>query len=214
MKISKFFDKLVDLIKSIFHKKNKDEDPKPQPEPAPEPVIPTEDFTPPTRTGKDLYTGNGKFNTFKDLERAKESSNKQVTISGWFNVKTWSGGGSEQPQGFCFACKGLVGSHWGINLTVRPNQLVWNATKGEVTANCKISTGSWHHVKAEATTNSVKFWLDGKLLTTGEKKFSGSLIQDSNEILRLGGYYCPYPQAVWFNQSLNGQISDYSISMK
>ena len=99
--IKKFCQKIIDLIKSIFDKEKDDPEPIPEPTPAPEP-IPTEDFTPPERKGVGLYNGDGKFNTYKDIGRNKETSSKQAIISGWFAVKNWSGGGSEQPKGFCF----------------------------------------------------------------------------------------------------------------
>lgn len=183
----------------------------PKPEPAPEPA--GEDFSPPERTGVDSWTGSGAFNTFNDVGRAPETSHKRVTVQGWFKAKSWSGGGSEQAKGFCFACKGLVGSHWGLNLTVRPDALAWNATKGEVVAACTVGLNEWHHLKADATADSVTFWLDGKRLVTGEKAFSGPLIQDSGEPLRVGGYKCPWETATWFNQSLNGEISDWKVDM-
>lgn len=171
-------------------------------------------FTPPTRRGTDEWTGNGKFNTYKDAGRANEKSSSKVVVSGWFNVNAWSGGNSSQPAGFAFADKGKVGSHWGLFLAIRPDGLVWGSTKGEIVAPAKVYTGVWYHVKAEATSSSVKMWLDGKLLKNNEKTFSGNLIQDSGEPLRLGGYHCPWSNATWFNQSLIGKISDMEIEMK
>lgn len=205
---------LVEKIKEWFKRDDEEVEPKPTPEPEPTPQPPSEDFIPSTRTGAGEWTGNGKFNTFKDCGRKDEKSSSKVIVSGWFNANGWSGGGSEQPSGFCFANKGRLGSHWGLNLTVRPNALVWNSTKGEITASANISTKAWHHVKAEATQSNVKFWLDGKLLKTGTKPFAGLIIQDSGEPLRVGGFECPWPNATWFNQSLNGRISDVSVEMK
>ena len=206
-KIIKWLKEIWNKIKEWFHNKEENDA---QPDPTP---VNLEDFTPPARTGKDKWTNNGKFNSYKSLGRAKESSCHKVTIQGWFKANSWSGGGKEQPAGFCFACKGLIGSHWGVNLLIRPNALVWNATKGEVSASCKVNLNEWYHVKTETTCSKAKFWLNGHLLVTGEKPFAASLIQDSEEELRLGGYYCPWPNVTWFNQSLNGEISDYSIEL-
>ena len=216
--IKKFFDKIIDFIKSIFSKDAEPSlEPVPDSEPVPEPIPvppPSEDFDPPPRTGNQKYTGTGVWNQFLAFGRNKETSHSRVEISGWFKAKSWSGGGKEQPAGFSFANKGKVGSHWGINLTVRPNALVWNATKGEVFAKCNVSLNVWHHVKTIATTNKVDFWLDGKKLTTEKQTFAGPLISDSGEPLRIGGYYTDYKQATWFNQSLNGEISDWKVEMK
>lgn len=190
--------------------------PEPEPTPAPEPIPPpaTSDFTPPTRTGSPKWTGSGKWNTFKDLGRASESSSKSVTVECWFKANSWSGGGEAQPAGFCAASKGRVGSHWGLNLTVRPNALVWNATKGELCAPCKVSLKAWHHIRAEATPTAVRMWLDGKELAVGQKTFTGKLIQDSAEPIRIGGYYTDYASALWFNQSLDGETSDWKVVIK
>ena len=222
MNIRRMLEKLIKLLKEFFS--GDDDKPTPDPEPTPtptptptpdpEPQPSSEDFTPPERKGTGEWSGTGKFNTFKDLGRASEKSSSTVIVSGWFNANGWSGGNKEQAAGFCFANKGKLGSHWGLCVLVRPNGLVWNATKGEIVASASVSTKVWHHLKAEATSNSVKFWLDGKLLKTGDKSFSGSLIQDTGESLKIGGYDCPWPNATWFNQSLNGKISDVSVSMK
>lgn len=188
-------------------------EPTPAPEPSPAPAPASSDFTPPVRTGTPSWTGSGKWNTYKDVGRASESSGKSVTVECWFKANAWSGGGEAQPAGFCAASKGRVGSHWGLNLTVRPNALVWNATKGELAAPCKVTLKTWHHVRAVATPTAVRLWLDGKELSVPKKTFAGNLIQDSGEPLRLGGYHCPWEQATWFNQSINGEISDWKVEM-
>lgn len=188
--------------------------PEPTPEPEPTPTPASEDFIPPTRTGKNLWTGNGVWNTFKDAGRAGETSSKRVLVEGWFRATNWSGGGKEQAKGFCFASKGLVGSHWGLFLSVRPGGLVWGATKGEIVAKATVTLNSWHHVRALVEGSSLKMWLDGKLLANGPKEFSGALIANSGEPLRIGGYYTNYEKATWFNQSLVGQISGWKVEMK
>lgn len=184
--------------------------PEPTPTPAPQPT--SEDFTPPARTGENAWKGNGKWNTYKDAGRAKESSSKRVLVEGWFKVAEWSGGGEAQPKGFVFACKGRLGNHWGFNLAIRPDGVVWNATKGEILAKAKVTAKEWHHVRAVADKSSVKMWLDGRLLANGPKEFSGNLIADSDQPLRIGGYHCEWNQATWFNQSLNGEM-EWKVEM-
>ena len=188
-------------------------EPEPTPDPDPEPEPSDEDFTPPERTGAGSYVGKGAFNTFLDAGRTGEHSNKLVTVEGWFKANAWTAGNSAQAAGFCFACKGLVGTRGGLMFTVRPDCLVWNATKGEITAPCTVPLGEWHHAKAESTPDSVKFWLDGKLLKAGEKTFDGPLIEDTGEPLRIGGYMCPWENATWYNQSIDGEISDWKVEM-
>lgn len=192
--------------------------PQPQPEPTPTPT-PTpspasEDFTPPARTGKDLWTGTGGWNTFKNAGRVLETSSKRVLVEGWFRATAWSGGGEAQPQGFCFASKGLVGSHWGLNLSVRPGGLVWNATKGEIVAKAAVSLNAWHHIRALVEGATLKMWLDGRLLENGPKEFGGGLIATSDQPLRIGGYYTNYETATWFNQSLCGEVCDWKVEME
>ena len=189
-------------------------EPTPEPAPAPEPEPSDEDFTPPERTGADSYVGNGAFNTFLDVGRATESSHKLVTIEGWFKAKSWTGGGSAQAAGFCFAFKGLVGKRGGLMASVRPDSLVWNATGGEIVAPCTVPLNEWHHFKCIATPDAAKFWLDGKLLKSGEKKFSGALCSDTPEPLLIGGYMCPWPKATFYNQSIDGEISDWKVEME
>lgn len=188
-------------------------DPEPEPMPDPEPEPPAEDFTPPERSGADAYVGKGAFNTFLDAGRASESSGKRVTVEGWFKANSWTAGNSAQAAGFCFAFKGLVGSRLGLMFTVRPDSLVWNATKGEIVASCFVPLGEWHHARAEATPDSVKFWLDGRLLKAGEKSFDGPLIEDNPEPLRIGGYMCPWENATFYNQSIDGELSDWKVEM-
>ena len=163
--------------------------------------------------GTYFWTGSGKFNTFKDLGRSNESSSKKVVISGSFKANKWSGGNKEQDSGFCFVSKGLVGDHWGVFLCVRPNGLMWGSTKGEVVAPCTISLGKEYSIKAEAYPNKVSFWLNGKLIKVLSNPYSSPLIRNSSQPLRLGGYYCPYPSATFFNQSINGTITNAKIEM-
>lgn len=173
-----------------------------------------DDFTPPARTGSPSWQGKGTWNAFKDEGRAGESSSRHVTVEAWVKAESWSGGGKEQAAGFCVASKGRVGSHWGLCFFVRPDGLVWNATKGEVVAPCKVKLGVWYHVKAVADRDKVRMWLDGEELDVGEKTFAGALIQDSGEPLRIGGYYTDYAGASWFNQSLDGEITDWKVEME
>ena len=211
----KVWNKIIEFFKSIFSKDDQTEPDIPDPVPVPDPdPVPSEDFDPPARTGSQKYTGTGTWNQFKDAGRNKESSHSRVEVSGWFKAKSWSGGNKEQAAGFSFANKGKVGSHWGINFTVRPNALVWNATKGEVLAKCNVALNTWNHVKAVAVANKVDFWFNGKKLVTEKQTFAGALISDSGEPLRIGGYYTDYKQATWFNQSLNGELSDWKVEMK
>ncbi len=172
-----------------------------------------DDFTPPARTGSPSWQGKGTWNAFKDEGRAGESSSRHVTVEAWVKAESWSGGGKEQAAGFCVASKGRVGSHWGLCFFVRPDGLVWNATKGEVVAPCKVKLGVWYHVKAVADRDKVRMWLDGEELDVGEKTFAGALIQDSGEPLRIGGYYTDYAGASWFNQSLDGEVTDWKVEM-
>ncbi len=213
--IDKFLKRVWEIIKSIFHKKDEQED---IPEPSsssssdPEPQPPTDDFIPPDRIVRKQYVGYGKFNTFK--EEYCENPTTSVTLSAWIFPEEWSGGNSEQGLGCAVLNKGQVGNHWGISLTARPDALVWNATRGEIKAKCSIPLKKWSHVQAKATKDKIEFWLNGKKLISEKKTFAGDLFQNSDEPLRIGGYYCPWPNATWFNQSIKGQIQDWTVELK
>lgn len=176
------------------------EPPTPTPTPAPEP----EPAGLPERTGSPVWTGQGKFNSYKEIT-GTASPAKKVRVRAWFKATAWSGGGESQPQGFCLANKGIVGSHWGFLVGIRPNGIVANGTKGEVVGVVAVALGEWHYIDISIEKRKVSCALDGKSVVFPTPTID--LLQASGEPLRIGGFRCPWPQATWFNQSIKGQIS-------
>lgn len=188
--------------------------PDPEPEPAPEPdPTPAPDPLPdsepvPDRMGEPSWKGNGSFNTYEEIQGTPSPENS-VRIQAWFKANAWSGGGGEQASGFCLANKGLVGSHWGFNVTVRPGGIVANGTRGELVGPCVVSLGEWHFLDITIEPRKVTCFFDGDPVRFGAPGFD--LLGPSNEPLRIGGYHCPWPKAPWFNQSLDGEVSDWKV---
>lgn len=185
---------------------------------APPPVVvppvappdPVADFTVPPRTGTPSYTGTGVFRSFLTID-GTESPRKGVTMETWVKVNRFV-----RPEvGASLLNKGLAGSHWAYNLTVRPNAIVYGATKGSVLAPCQIKTGRWYHVRMDVEGSTVRVWLDGKAIpvTTYE---TTALLAKSGEPLRVGGYLVPltWNDAVWYNSSLDGEMSDWRVSVR
>lgn len=169
----------------------------------------------PERTGNPSYTGNGRFNTFLDLGMNDANPRDSFTFSCWFKVDNWSGGNREQSLGATLVCKGLVGSHWSFYIGVHPDGFRYGATRDSVHAPATIERGRWYHVSVTATGTDANFWLDGKpLADRGRDTGIGSLFQDGNQPVRIGGYYVPWPNASWFNQSIDGQITDWKLEVK
>lgn len=183
------------------------EEPTPTPTPTPEPSPSGR----PDRTGNPSWTGKGAFNTFKEISD-KTSPSKKVSVRAWFKATAWSGGGTSQPQGFALANKGVVGNHWGFAVFVRPNGIVANGTKGEVVGAVKVSLGEWHYLDITLEKRKVSCSLDGKAVAFPTPGID--LLQASSEPLRIGGFRCPWTQATWFNQSIQGQISDWKVDIQ
>ncbi len=175
-------------------------EPSPTPDPEPEPV--------PNRMGEPSWKGTGAFNTYDEIQGTPSPENS-VRVRAWVKANDWTGGGSEQAAGFCLANKGLVGSHWGFNLSIRPGGVVVNGTRGELVGPCVVSLGEWHFIDCTIEPRVVTCFLDGNLVRFGAPDFD--LLGPSNEPLRIGGYHCPWPKATWFNQSINGEISDWQV---
>lgn len=185
--------------------------PEPTPEPTPAPTPAPAPAEIPARTGKPSYTGKGVWNTYLEIANAP-TPKTSLRIRAWFRAKSWSGGGKEQPEGFCLVNRGLVGSHWGYNITIRPNGIVVNGTKGECEAPCKVSLGEWHYIDCTIAKRGATASLDGKAVTfptTGV-----DLLASSSEPLRIGGYRCPWEGATFYNQSINGDVTDWILEAK
>lgn len=179
-------------------------------EPPVAPPDPVADFTVPPRTGTPSYTGTGVFRSFLTID-GTESPRKGVTMETWVKVNRFV-----RPEvGASLLNKGIAGSHWAYNLTVRPNAVVYGATKGSVLAPCQIKTGRWYHVRMDVEGSTVRVWLDGKAIpvTTYETK---ALLAKSNEPLRVGGYLVPltWNDATWYNSALDGEMSDWKVSVR
>lgn len=184
-------------------------------DPSPDPDIPAVEMPVPERTGSPLYQGDGTFNTFLDLGFSEFNPRNLFRFACWFRVDKWSGGNREQSLGATLICKGLVGNHWSFYVGVNPDGIRYGATRDSVHAPATIELGRWYYVVVTASGADAHFWLDGKpIADRGRDTGIGSLFQAGDQPVRIGGYYVPWPNASWFNQSIDGEIADWKYDIR
>ncbi len=170
--------------------------------------VPVGTFTPPARTGEPSYVGKGDIN--KWLEIAGDNPRKSVSLSCWIKFNGWP----RRDVGAHLINKGKVGLSWAFGLCVKPNELVYKATKGDVAAAHEFKTGRWYHVRIDATKSSAKFWVDGKPIKVTRQEVS-SLFDKNNDPVRIGGHTMDWtPPSSWYNGSLDGEMCDWKVETK
>ena len=180
--------------------------PAPAPSPGPEPEQPVVgSFAPPERTGDPAYAGNGDID--KWLEIAGENPSKSVSLSCWVRFNGWP----RRDVGAHLINKGSIGRSWAFGLCVKPDELVYKATKGDVAAAFGFKTGRWYHVRIDATKSAAKFWVDGEPIKATRQETT-SLLGENDDPVRIGGHTMDWsPPSAWFNASLDGEMSDWKI---
>lgn len=162
----------------------------------------------PERKGENEYVGNGELNTWKILPGGRNPS-KKVILASWVKINSWP----VPKEGANIINKGSVGNSWAYGLAVRPTSLVYKATDGDVFADFKFLAKKWYYVKVEATKNTAKFFVDGKEIPV-TKKETDVLFSNNEHPLRIGGMAMGWtPPSPWFNGSLDGEMSDYTIDI-
>lgn len=178
----------------------------------------------PERTGIPSYTGSGKFNTFLELGLSEFNPINWIRFACWFRVDSWSL--AENQPGAVLICKGIVGKHWSFAISVHPDRVQYGASVDSVRAPANIRIGQWYYLYAEVDRNDATFWLDGHALADpGRETGRGLMFTPGNQPIRIGGYYTDYPGfdrdgdgipdgATWFNQSIDGQITDWKYEIR
>ena len=174
--------------------------------PAPDPLPGA--FSPPPRTGSPAYAGKGDI--AKWLEVPGGNPSKSVELSCWVKFNGWP----RKDVGAHLINKGLVGSSWAYGLCVRPDEVVYSATKGAVAASFKFKTGTWYHVRVLAGKSTASFWVDGQPVPVSRKE-TDALFSSNDQPVRIGGHTMGWsPPSAWFNGSLDGEMSDWVVEVR
>lgn len=171
--------------------------------------VPPTDIVVPPRMGANVYRGTGVNGTFQVVPNGKNPI-KSVSMQTWVKFNGWP----RPVEGCHIVNKGSVGRSWAFGMVIAPDRISYSATRGEVGSACRIDKGRWYHVRIDASSSDVSVWLDGKSLPITRRE-TAEIFSANNDPLRIGGHSMDWsPPSAWFNGSLDGEMSDWSVEVK